>query len=132
MDFLVSIIIAMFFFAFILNYADTQYKITEETIQGLNSKHVAEKLAQEINSQYLAGNGAVKYVTLPITLHGGRAYGIKVFPGMVMLNYSIREERNPSHRTLTRDIYGAQNGLDLNPGIIKISNINGTIYLENA
>jgi hypothetical protein len=49
-----------------------------------------------------------------------------------MVNYSIREERNPSYRTLTRDIYGAQNGLCLDPGIIKISNINGTIYVENA
>jgi|GEM_PF-1930296 len=131
-DLIISIIIAMILFVFILNFAESQYKKTEDTIRVLNAKHIAEKLAREINNQYLAGNGAVKYITLPKTLHGGKIYNIRVFPGAVLVDYTVMGERNPSYKTLTSDIYGAQNGLNLNPGRIRISNVNGTIYLENV
>ena len=105
----------------------------DSVVQGMDAKHVSEKLAGGINDVYLAGNSAVKTVTLQETVHGGKIYTLRVYPRSVLVNYSSRGgEKFYSHRILTRNINGGESGLELTPGTIQITNTNGTIYLENV
>jgi hypothetical protein len=127
-DFMISVFIAMILFMVIFYSAYSQQREMDYVIQILDAKHVSEKLALEINAIYLTGNGAVKNVTLPETVHGGVRYTLRVYPHSVLVNYSNMGGRYYSHRVLTRNINGSESGLELTPGTIQIRNTNGTIY----
>ncbi len=127
-DFTITIFIAMILFLVILYSANAQQREMDYVIQSLDAKHISEKLAGEINDVYLTGNGAVKNVTLPETVHGGVGYTLRVYPRSVLVNYTQGGDRYYSHRTLTRNINGSGSYQELTPGIIQISNVNGTIY----
>ncbi len=121
--------IVMVLFLVILYTVHSQQKEAEYAVQTLDGKHAAERLAQGINDVYLAGWGATKNVTLPEEIRGGKTYTLRVYPRSVVVNYSSREgDRFYSHRILTSDV----NGSGLNPGKVRISNTNGTIYVENV
>ena len=132
-DFTISIMIAMILFVIILYSAHSHHHEMDSVVQSMDAKHVSERLAWGIDEVYLAGNGAAGRVNLPETVHGGKNYALRVYPGSVLINYSSREgEKFCSHRILTKNINGTGSGLELTPGTIQITNTNGTIYLENV
>jgi len=129
-DFMVAITIALILFLIILKSAHSQKNEADHVIQNLDAKHIAEKIASGINDIYLSGNGAYRNMTLPKKLHGGKIYTLRVYPRSVLINYSSETGENyHSHRILTRDIEGCENGLELTPGKVLIANSNGTIQL---
>ena len=130
-DFTITIMIAMIFFLIILYSAHSQRDEMDSVVLSLDAKHVSEKFALAINDVYLAGNGAVRNITLPKKLYGGKIYTLRVYPRSVLINYSSAEgDKGYAHRILTKDVDGCGNGLHVIPGGIQITNSDGTIYLS--
>ena len=125
---ILSAVLVIFFLVFHLSGK------REDQISSLRTRNYAaaetEKLANGINSVYLAGDGSVKNLSLPSSLKDGTNYFINIYPNSraVLLNYTF--QGNEVHVTAglaTSLIAGNISGINSN---VAIRNSNGVIYVE--
>lgn len=93
-DLLIIMSIALIMFMFFFKIASDKTQQFEIQSSQLYAKELTEKVAQEIRSAYLGGDGYVKRVNLPSSLMNNRDYSLNFYPDYFLLeiNYSINGE----------------------------------------
>ncbi len=89
-EFLIIIGVALIMFMFLFKIAaDKSQQFAVQSSQ-LYAKQLTDKVAQNVNSIYLAGNGASKTIILPETMMNNLDYSINFYPdyNLVEINYS--------------------------------------------
>ncbi|MBW2984328.1 hypothetical protein KY361_04390 [Candidatus Woesearchaeota archaeon] len=96
----------------------------------LYARQEADRLANSINTIFLAGNGAQKTITLPETLRDDRDYTINIYPSshLVEITWSFLGKNKQYASTLTTaNITGSLTALK--NMTLTISNSNGGIII---
>jgi len=129
-DFILTFIVILSIFlaltyASSLKYTQMNYETKENSAELL-----ATKLATNINSIYLVGNGAKKEVLFPPTLIDNTEYTMTIYPTeqLVEIVYFFENQnRSYSYPLLTNNISGKTSNIF---NTINITNIDGGILIE--
>lgn len=128
LEFIVVTAIVMVVFAVMLQVIANERKLASQSIWSLDAADAAQRLANGLDSAYIAGDGATMNVTLPRRLYGGVNYSITVRRRMVTV------EVTPYNRTFDwkfsgGGVEGSSGGLSVEPGTVGLRNENGTIQI---
>jgi hypothetical protein len=130
LEYIVVMGIASIIFLITINFIMHEKKVMSESVWSIDGQDRVQELASAINSVYLAGDGAYLNVTLPKRLAGGVNYTVTVYRRLVSIE-AVEYGREFEWKYITGDVYGAQGGLDVAPGVVEVENVNGTIYLTS-
>ena len=129
-DFLIMLAAALIMFMFLFNAAfDKARQLTMQSSQ-IYAKQISDKIAQEVNGIYLAGDGASKIITLPETMMDNLYYSVNFYPDnrLLEINYTIYGQRAVYSSVLpTRQIH---TNLTHFAGSIFVINNNGEIIIS--
>jgi len=129
-DFMLSLGIALILLIALVDSAISQETHGRELMAKTQARNVLEDMASAIDSVYLAGENATREHVLPETLPGGIDYTVKAYPRSLLLTYSYQQDKQYSRRILPANINGS--AFDGSKGPIRITNVGGTIYLQNG
>ena len=130
-DFLVTLTIALLMFLVVMNVAVNRRHDARDFTLNYDARHKAQELAGVINDAYLAGDGAARNVTLYATLEGAVSYDVTVYDRGVLVSYVGRGERDAFARTFAGEVSGGDAGVDIEPGLIYVENIEGVIHVRS-
>jgi hypothetical protein len=94
------------------------------------AEDIVEKLALNINSVYLAGDGTAKQVVLPLSLRDDGNYHIDVYPSEHLLEVTFwfdQQRRHYSYPIITANVTGTLTGIN---STVNLTNIDGGITIE--
>ena len=125
-DFLVAIIfLGLIALAIFGTYGDSE-KEAFDTIEAIKNKGVADKIAKGIDDASIMGDGSQNIIELPYTLSGGDDYNVTLRPHVLLLYW---KDGDVASRYFTGNLN--QSEINLTAGDLNISNINGTVYVQN-
>ena len=129
-EFIIIISVLMIMFIAIISSSKPKENHLNEIRTEIYAASEAEKLAEEINAVYLAGEGASKEVIFPSSLREGSNYHLTVYPisHVVLINYSSEgRQRTYSSTIVTSGISG---DISMINSAITLRNINGAVTIE--
>jgi len=125
------IVISMILLIFLVVFV-TVYKRNDEVVSSRTkyyAKAVSDKLASEINTIYLAGDGATKTAELPASLKDNTDYSISIYPDarIVNINWSYTDkEMHYGSPIISKDITGTLT--DISNDVV-LTNNNGVVEI---
>ena len=129
-DFLIIFAIALIMFMLLFNMAiDKSRQFSMQSSQ-LYARQLADKIGLEINRVFLAGDGPLKSIILPETMHNNIDYSINFYPNnrLVEINYTAYGQR----ATYSSVLFTTQIHTNLTnfAGAISVINNNGEIIIS--
>ncbi len=125
-----SMLFAVFLFVFVtINQRDDRINPLKTEYY---ARAVCDRMAIEINTVFLAGNGATKTVYLVESLKDTTPYSLSVYPNGRFVEVNWNYMNSPKHYSspiITGNVVGDLTGLN---GKIVISNFNGAINLAKG
>jgi hypothetical protein len=128
-EFVVITALVSFIFLMVVSVISHERKAAAQGIWETDAQNNADRLAEAINSVYLAGPGATLNLTLPKTLVGGINYTVTVRDRLATISVQAYG-REFERKFLTGGIEDGSPGLNITPGSITLSNLNGTVRVS--
>jgi hypothetical protein len=128
LEFIVIIAIAFIIFLIIFSFISQERRSANQMVWSQDAQNLANSIADNINSVYLAGNGARINMTLPIKLIGAIDYGVTVRRRLVTVSTPLYEREFDS-KTQVADVCNSYVGLNVVVGEIMIVNMNNTVCI---
>lgn len=129
-EFVIVVSIALIVFLFIFAIIDKRNDELYSTRTMLYARKEADNLASNINTIFLAGDGAQKTVLLPETLRDDKNYTINIYPSSHLVEItwsSLGKNKQYTSPLITADITG--NLTSLKSTTLTISNSDGGIII---
>lgn len=126
-DFIMIFSVALIIFLFLFSIVSKRNGELDSTRTLLYAKSVSDKLAFDINSIFLAGNGVTKTILLQSTLKDDTNYDLNIYPTehLIKINWNNRQY---SSTLLTSSLSGALTSLQ---GEYDIANVDGIITIAS-
>ena len=130
-DFIIVLSVALLVFLVLFNIISNRRDDMNSASTLLAAKEVADKLAIEVNTIHLAGDGAFKTVTLPETLRDNSDYNITIYPKyhVIEVNWNyLGNMKKYSSAIVTGNVNGSISSIN---GFVNLTNDNGVIMVDN-